>query len=874
MNDSNENDVIEETKYQDMLLVESEMYIAKDVNVDGKKIYFNMKCEEVKLQVENNQNLYEILHSNKRMKMYIDYEVFYEDIECHFKDANISKENEESYLVEVITESIEEFLNKFGYEKPICNVMTASNNEKFSFHFCVENIILSNYEDSEAFHNKFLEFIDDDEICSFIDSSVYSNNRLMRLCGQSKFGQNRPLKILCGSEDVSDHFITNTRGDKPSIVVPADWFKPDVVWVKKEYNEDAGSLEVLVSMIIEKIEDGTHSKCDKGNDTIKYEDFMKLATAIIKSTNGDENLYNSVYHLYRNSSSDSTRHSQFGRIMKIINKKKKKSMPGIELIHSWARENERYFDVYPEPELKPLLNLMKDDVEKVKRAKVKIIKIKEENPLYVELFEEIQSTFITTDEDIGKYILKLIVDTKNIYFSSKRNLLFIYNETDCIFEEDFHLEKIMNYISDPIIKILDRLYTKIDDIYETSTKDEKSVLNDFIKKIQQLRVNIKSTARQRAIFKQIINRLPDSDKFIEENFNRIPYLFPIADNKVINFKTLEVIPRTKEHCFTYTTNNVFYPTRPNKDNVNKYIREILKTENQDFVKSFLTWYGYCLTGENCIKVILFNTGDGDNGKSAFHNLQKEVAGKSWVIANDKVFIQSKANSVHFDEIIPLIGKRSTSIQEIDRESSFNERILKTISGNDGLISVRGCGGKTTEQSITCKLNCFCNSDDLPPFKDKQGFANRIKVFSFSNKFKKNPKKVIEINALKNDYFTELCYYVKHYFYDNEMNIDFSYEVELASNEYKDEVNTVKQFFNECIIITGDKKDKIPKMVLYGRYRYFCKENELTNFVKRTKFYEDVQNDYMLEIYRKVDYKGIKEIIIDITEEKEDKDEDE
>jgi phage/plasmid-associated DNA primase len=102
-----------------------------------------------------------------------------------------------------------------------------------------------------------------------------------------------------------------------------------------------------------------------------------------------------------------------------------------------------------------------------------------------------------------------------------------------------------------------------------------------------------------------------------------------------------------------------------------------------------------------------------------------------------------------------------------------------------------------------------------------------------------------------------------------MNIDFSEEVERATNKYKDEVNTVKQFFNECIIITGDKKDKIPKTALYGRYRAFCSDNELINFVKRNKFYEDVENDYKLEIYRKVDYKGIKEITIDITEEDDD-----
>lgn len=455
-----------------------------------------------------------------------------------------------------------------------------------------------------------------------------------------------------------------------------------------------------------------------------------------------------------------------------------------------------------------------------------------------------------TDEEIGIYIANQFIIDKNIYYSPKKNSVFIYDEKLCIFQENFEVETLIRYISPLIIPLIDKKLSTIEDS-ENNSK--------IIKQLLKQRKEIQSTSKQRAVFKQIKYRLPNSDEFIKKTFNNIPYLFPIANNQVINFKTLEVIPRTREHYFTYTTENIFKKERPNRFNIDNYIRDILKTTNPDFVASYLTWQGYNLTGENCVKTIAFFTGDGDNGKSVATNLQKSVAGQSWVVANDKVFLQSKANAVHFDEILPLIGKRSTSIQEIDKDSVFNEKILKTISGNDGDLSVRGCGGRTSQETIICKLNIVCNSDDLPPFKDKQGFANRVKVFPFKNKFKKDPKKADEIMNMKDDYFTELCHYVKEYFYDNDMTINFTKEVEDATNEYKDEIDTIKQFFNSCVSITKDEKDRIPKQNVFNMYRDFCMDYEHKNMLTKNKFYKTLETDYGLEIYRKTDYKGIKQI---------------
>jgi len=458
----------------------------------------------------------------------------------------------------------------------------------------------------------------------------------------------------------------------------------------------------------------------------------------------------------------------------------------------------------------------------------------------------IEKTVPQTHEEIGKYLVNKFMTDGNIFYYSKKDLVYIFNETNCLFEES-PTQKLMNFISEPIIKLihssLEELDPKIDE--------------DLIWNLGLLEKDIKSTPFQKCVLTQILNRIPKSDDFIENNFDKIPHIFPIADNKVINFKTCVVEPRLKTHFFTITTDNVFKSERPNQKVIRDYIGELLKTTNKEYIKSFLILFGYFLTGLNNAKVFPILTGDGDNGKSVFFNLYKKIIGSLGIVGNEKVFLQSKSNSVHTDEYLPLIGKRLAWLTEIDKESLFNEKLIKTITGNDGAISLRSCGGRTVEVVIDCKLFCICNCDDIPTFKDKQGFANRVKVFKFANRFARDPLKEKELYALKDDLFTELCFYTKMFF-DEGQNITWCDEINASTNEYKDDMDTIKAFIDENYIITNQPNDRVSKKELLFKYEDFCRSNTLIK-VSRNEFYKTLISKYKLEDYRKVDFKGIKAV---------------
>ena len=477
--------------------------------------------------------------------------------------------------------------------------------------------------------------------------------------------------------------------------------------------------------------------------------------------------------------------------------------------------------------------------------------------------DDVGATYPNSHLDCGLFMIDKIKESGEIYYYNKKKTIFIYNDKLKIFEEQ-PIDKIMNFIPTFLLPILQSIGAKLYQQSPKSTKEEEKSHQEKIKQVSKMIENIKSTPYQRNILTQIINRIEHSDDFIEKYFNRVPNLFPIADNKVIDFQTLEVMERTKDHYFTYTTDNVYLPDRPKKDDVYKYVSEILKTDNKDFITSFLTWNGYCLTGENCVKSIVFWTGDGDNGKSVAFNIFKKITGKSGVVGNDKVFTVSprQSDSCHTDEYLPLIGKRSTYISEVKKGCKFNERLMKHISGNDGNLSLRGCGGSTLEINIDCKMIGIVNSSDMPSF-ETEGFDNRIKIFPFANKFEKNPKKVKEIENMKDDIFTEFCYYVKTHFYDNDMNINFSQEIEKATNKYKISNDTVKMFFDATIEITDNGKDRIPKADLWNKYNDFCFEREHQHIkLNLGKFYDYIENKLKLNIHRERAFKCVKYKVIE------------
>ena len=803
---------------------------------------FEEFTELTKDELPENRKWMEILKDGCFVKECYDLDADSKPDKPQLKMFQLYKKKGADYMIEeflklrskFIEEHYPKYYDRFGGKDVKVAIKVACTDKKFSVHIAINNRVYFEMPQLKMFGEKFSEFLKTTDF--MIDTSIYSKNRSIRMLGNTKHGQNRHLQkhSSCSKLDDSRFLFQYTlvaddlehhkfpydipeKEQKEQKVYIQNCEKPNIIFTENE-NIDYKEMTQLLNLI--------SSNCS-------HKDWTTVAQCVYDASKGsDEGL----------------------EIFTEWSKKDYKDFDEDECYKDWNSRSEKNYVVIPT--LKKMAKEQSPEEYEELYPRVSFLRKNEFCP------DDVGATYPNSHLDCGLFMIDKIKESGEIYYYNKKKTIFIYNDKLKIFEEQ-PIDKIMNFIPTFLLPVLQSVGDKLYQQSPKSTKEEKKSHQEKIKQVSKMIENIKSTPYQKCILTQIINRIEHSDDFIEKYFNRVPNLFPIADNKVIDFQTLEVMERTKEHYFTYTTDNVYFPDRPKKDDVYKYVSEILKTDNKDFITSFLTWNGYCLTGENCVKSIVFWTGDGDNGKSVAFNIFKKITGKSGVVGNDKVFTVSprQSDSCHTDEYLPLIGKRSTYISEVKKGCKFNERLMKHISGNDGNLSLRGCGGTTLEVNIDCKMIGIVNSSDMPSF-ETEGFDNRIKIFPFANKFEKNPKKVKEIENMKDDIFTEFCYYVKNHFYDNDMNINFSQEIEKATTKYKISNDTVKMFFDTTIEITDNGKDRIPKTEIWNKYNDFCFEGEYQHIkLKKVEFYAYIETKLKLDIHKKTHYKCVKYIVI-------------
>ena len=222
------------TNYKTALATDAETYIAKDVNDKGTKIYAAVSFAELAAAVDLDQNLYEILKHDRPRRFHLDLDgkaVEMGDYINRVEAANIL-ELEDQLAADIATE-LTAFLQKRGmYTKSDLKyeVLEASSRVKVSMHV-VYDLVLADAAATKTFAERFrahlLERSATDAtaklLLKVLDRSIYTRNRAMRLPGQSKFGQSRPLKpTMLSSKDPRDHFITNTKGRAPR-KLPTAW---------------------------------------------------------------------------------------------------------------------------------------------------------------------------------------------------------------------------------------------------------------------------------------------------------------------------------------------------------------------------------------------------------------------------------------------------------------------------------------------------------------------------------------------------------------------------------------------------------------------------------------------------------------------------
>ena len=485
----------------------------------------------------------------------------------------------------------------------------------------------------------------------------------------------------------------------------------------------------------------------------------------------------------------------------------------------------------------------------------------------------------TTDEDYALYLLEQLKD--DIKYDSSSKELWFWNEEEALWREQ-KPKHLRTYISKILLPYINQSPDK--DVIEEQT------------------AILKSDAKQSSIVRTCepyIEKRRD-DNYIAQNFNRKKGLYPIANNQVIDLKTLIVRERTKDDCFTKTTDNQYVVvSKEDRAEIMKYYTSLLtpkegteqdvfgkdyiKVEenkeydekeqkkitehNEEFTKhieGLISIFSYAMTGENHLKKFPNFVGERDGGKSLCVEHHNNILGDFGGSANERLFVAQKNKSCHDSELFSLRGKRMVCLTETESDQKFNENLIKKITGGDTL-DIRGAGDKKTIKEKFDTLLILA-TNNMCQFSD-EAFKDRLVCYNFCNQFKKDASVPIRLNQLRNQFFTILCEYAKK-FYDNKLNIEWSKYALKYTQEKCDEQDTIKKWLKEGIeIVQYDEKNEehkkegedtffLEKSGLYDSYLDFWNKSKRAYEGKIT-FYKKFEKHFNLPEAKKINRGNIK-----------------
>lgn len=472
--------------------------------------------------------------------------------------------------------------------------------------------------------------------------------------------------------------------------------------------------------------------------------------------------------------------------------------------------------------------------------------------------------FLKTTTDFLEYIYECEEYKCKIYKEDEK-IYYKYNENTRIFDM-VRMQEVRQDLSKYVLKLI---------------RENKSIINEKDYNKYEMKYGNEMTK----ILKDY-----NINKDAYKNFNKLKYFLPIKDNKVIYigeedcklnnnevilssnnkyneikskiYKNNEIVERTEEYKFNYISEIEYIEelSKEEEDYCNKYFNDIFC--NNEETKRCVINILKTVIGGILVKHIFCCLGEkGNNGKSGFFDvLLKGIMGKSMDVLNKSIIIEQGSNSSLNTECEKLDKIRVGYVNEFDEKDIFNNKMIKLITGGDGM-HLRTLQEKEVTIKATCNL--FINTNCLPQSSNKldQALFERILIIPFNNIFKKNSKFMVE---LKNNINIIFSYIIKHGKIQED-NVEMSEEMLIYNSKYKEE-NNKESFIGDYLDeeILREKGESVERCIIYEGYYKWCEDNNVkqnkipyASFSKLLKKYYGINNIKKNNIVYYLDVKMIK-----------------
>jgi len=241
--------------------------------------------------------------------------------------------------------------------------------------------------------------------------------------------------------------------------------------------------------------------------------------------------------------------------------------------------------------------------------------------------------------------------------------------------------------------------------------------------------------------------------------------------------------------------------------------------NYDIIGFTQRAIGYALTGDTSEQCLFLPYGLGENGKSTLIDAVQTLLGDYAQTADFETFLIKKNDGGIRNDIARMQGKRFVSAIETEGERRLAEALVKQLTGGD-TISARFLFGEFFEFRPQFKIWLACNHK--PSIKGTDhAIWRRIKLIPFNVTIPEG-KRLLKSKVM--EMFTKelpgiLTWAVQGCLEWQRSGLQTPEEVKVATNSYREEMDSIRAFLGECCILTPEVRSKASD--LYGVYKKWC-----------------------------------------------------
>lgn len=301
-------------------------------------------------------------------------------------------------------------------------------------------------------------------------------------------------------------------------------------------------------------------------------------------------------------------------------------------------------------------------------------------------------------------------------------------------------------------------------------------------------------------------------------------------NGIVDLKTGKLIPHDKKYMISKNT-HIECDLENEPKRWKQFLLEIFdgKQEMVDFIQTAL---GYTLTGDTKEQCFFQCYGEGANGKSVFFDIVYTIFGDYGLNSQIESFL-AKANSQSgaTSEIARMNGARFIRTNEPNDNSRLNEGLVKQLVGGD-ITTARFLYGKEFEFKPVFKLWIATNYKLVVRGTDK-GIWRRMKVIPFKVTFEGDKRDKNLTEKLLAEAPQILGWVVKGCLKWQQEGLPATSEIEKETSMYKQEMDIVLKFINDCIIESPNKREKASDV--FKEYKTWAKSSNEWDGMTQAKF---------------------------------------